>query len=636
MHKLFAKLLTKASSASGAVNIEVLGELVSKAFEEADNDRRRVDRSMALMIEELDQLTRGLEITAEQRTGELRQRERELRNQNDRFEAAINNMSHGLAMYDAQGRLVICNQRYVDMYKLPPDEVRPGSTIWEVFRMRLEAGTFGGDPDATASELLAECRARRAATRTTELPDGRTISVVGRGTPDGGWVATHEDITDRRRVELKVAHMAHHDALTDLPNRMMLQQWIEQAVTHAKRGHSVAVHYLDLDHFKTVNDTLGHPIGDELLLAVTQRLKHTVRENEMVARVGGDEFAIVQAGVVAPADAAALARRIRETLSAPYNLNGHVAIVDASIGIALAPGDGREPHVLMKNADMALYRAKGEGRGTYRFFEPDMDARMQARRTLELTLREALPRNEFELHYQPVLNLATNRITSCEALIRWNHPERGMISPAEFVQVAEDIGLIGQMGEWVLHHAFAEAANWPKEVKVAVNLSPTQLADRQIVPIITGALAAAGLPAQRLVVEITEAVLIRNTEATLAALHQLRELGVEIALDDFGTGYSSLNYLRSFPFDKIKIDRCFVKGLDDGDESGTIMRAITGLAASLNIKTTAEGVETQAQLEQVRALGCNEMQGYLFSRPLPLADLQALFRRGLTLTRSAA
>ncbi len=636
MHELFAKLLAQATGPDEAVDLDRLGALVGKALQDADEDRRRVADSMAATLAALDQVSRGLEKTVQMRTSELRQRELELRIQNDRFEAAINNMSQGLMMFDAQGRVVVCNQRFLDMYGLPPDSVRPGSSIADILRARLKAGTFSGDPEAWGSHLVEAYASGSLGNRTLDLPDGRTISISSRTIPESGWVATHEDITERRRAEQKIAHMAHHDALTDLPNRLMLREWIEQALKHLDDGRSLAVHYIDLDHFKTVNDTLGHSVGDDLLLAVAGRLRRSVRENEMVARIGGDEFAVVQTGVTSRSDAATLANRIRQTINAPYNLHGHVAIVDASIGIALAPADGRDPHVLMKNADLALYRAKGDGRGAYRYFEPQMDTRLQERRALELALRRALPNGEFELHYQPVVDLADDTVTSCEALLRWRHPERGLIGPDEFVQVAEEIGLIVPLGEWVIHNALADASGWPESVKVSVNLSPMQIEDRNVLASITGALAAAGLAPGRLAVEITEATLMRNSEATLALLHRLRELGIEIALDDFGAGYSSLNYLRSFSFDRVKIDRSFVKSLDGGEDSAVIVRAITGLASSLNITTTAEGVETEAQREQVRALGCREMQGFLFSRPLPPAGLRALFAGGRAAVRSAA
>jgi predicted signal transduction protein with EAL and GGDEF domain len=327
---------------------------------------------------------------------------------------------------------------------------------------------------------------------------------------------------------------------------------------------------------------------------------------------------------------------MREAINAPYTLHGHVAIVDSSIGIALAPGDGDDPNTLMKNADMALYRAKADGRGTYRFFEPEMDARMHARRELELALRRALPAGEFELFYQPVVNLADDSIVSCEALIRWNHPERGKVSPAEFIPVAEEIGMIIPIGDWVVHQACADAVHWPSDVKVAINLSPTQLINPSLLPVIINALAASRLPARRLVVEITEAVLMQSTEATMTTLHRLREMGVQIALDDFGTGFSSLSYLRSFPFDKLKIDRCFISGLAEAEDSRSIVRAVTGLAQSLRMATTAEGVETNLQLEHVRQLGCTEMQGYFFSPPVPARELPKLFARTPLRQRGAA
>jgi diguanylate cyclase (GGDEF)-like protein/PAS domain S-box-containing protein len=636
VHKLFAKQLAKATRAAGDVDIDALGRLVSAAYEDADRDRRRTDRSISLMVEELDRLNRGLEQRIADRTAELKEREQALHAQNLRFDAAISNMSQGLVMFDAAARLVIANQRYLDMYGLSPQDVTPGLSLRDLLEHRIVSGAFVGDSEHYVRKLLEELAQGKTVSEATELADGRTIVVVSRPMPNGGWVATHEDITERRRAEKRIAHMARHDALTDLPNRVLLRERLAHAVLEVNRGKRVAVLYLDLDRFKTVNDTLGHPIGDELLKAVSDRLRRCVGEADTVARVGGDEFAIIQPDIGGPNDAATLARVICDAVKAPYELGGHAVIADVSIGISLAPDDCAEATALLKNADMALYRAKADGRGTYRFFEPEMDARMRGRRTLELALRKALPNDQFELHYQPLLNLERNGVTSCEALLRWHHPEQGTIPPAEFIPIAEEIGLITQLGEWVIRRACGDAATWPDHIKVAVNLSPTQLTSQNLVAVVMNALASSGLAAGRLELEITEAVLMRNTEMTLAVLHQLRSLGVRISLDDFGTGYSSLSYLRSFPFDKIKIDRCFIKGLTNGEESVAIVRAVSDLAASLNMATTAEGVETQAQLDQVRMLGCTEIQGFFFSRPVRLNEVSRLLAEREDAVRGAA
>ena len=626
MKSLFARQVAKATKPCGSIDLDRLGQLVSGAYDQAHQDRRRSDRSIALMIEELDRLNRGLERLVEERTVELRQREEELRAQNVRFDAALNNMSQALLMFDSTARLVISNQRYQEMYGLSPENVRPGCSLPELLEHRRDAGTFSDDPDSYIENLMTVIAQGKTWGQLMELPDGRTISVLNHPMPGGGWVATHEDITERRQAEKQIAHMARHDALTDLPNRVLLRDRLAHALAELPQDKRLAVLYLDLDHFKSVNDTLGHQIGDELLKTIAACLRNCVREADTVARVGGDEFAIIHTGIEQPNDAAMLARRICEAVKAPCELHGHAVIVDTSIGIALAPGDGTDPTELLKNADMALYRAKADGRGTYRFFEPAMDARMKARRTLELALRVALANGEFELHYQPLVSLDDRRITCCEALIRWQHPERGLIPPAEFIPLAEEIGLIVPLGEWVLRQACADAMAWPADVKVAVNLSPIQVMNQNLVAVIVGALAAAGLPASRLEVEITESVLMQNSETTLATLHRLRELGVKISMDDFGTGYSSLSYLRSFPFDKIKIDRCFISGLATGDDSVAIVLAIAGLAKHLGIATTAEGVETRQQLQQVKALGCSEMQGFLFSAPRPIDEVTQLLQ----------
>jgi diguanylate cyclase (GGDEF)-like protein len=388
----------------------------------------------------------------------------------------------------------------------------------------------------------------------------------------------------------------------------------------------VAVHLLDLDHFKTVNDTLGHPTGDKLLKMVTQRLRQLVRETDTIARMGGDEFAVLQVAIAQPADATVLALRIIETVSAPYDLDGTQVVIGTSVGIAIGPVDGLTPDELIRNSDLALYRAKADGRSTYRFFGPEMDAQMQVRRTMEYDLRKALAAGEFELHYQPVVNLGTDEISGVEALIRWRHPEKGLIPPNTFIPVAEEIGFIIQIGEWALREACAAARNWPDHIRIAVNLSPIQFRNPGFVQIVISALAASGLMPERLELEITEGMLLQDNEATLSTLFQLRALGVRIAMDDFGTGYSSLSYLQSFPFDKIKIDRSFVKDIAEGVGSLNIVRAVAAMANGLGMTTTAEGVETKEQLDTVRAEGCTEMQGFLFSRPLPLADLEQLLR----------
>ncbi len=626
MNSLFARQLAKATRPGGSVDLDVLGQLVSGAYEQGNQDRRRTDRSISLMIEELDRLNRGLELLVEERTLALRQREEELRAQNLRFDAALNNMSQALLMFDCTARLVISNHRYQEMYGLSPETVKPGCHLRELLEHRREVGTFADDPDSYVENLMTVIAQGKTWSQLVELPDGRTVSVLNHPMAGGGWVATHEDITERRRAEKQIAHMARHDALTDLPNRVLLRERLAHAVAELPRDRRLAVLYLDLDHFKGVNDTLGHQVGDELLKTVAARLRDCVRESDTVARVGGDEFAIIQNGVEQPTDAAMLARRICEAVKGPCELHGHAVIVDTSIGIALAPGDGTDPTELLKNADMALYRAKADGRGTYRFFEPAMDARMKTRRTLELALRTALANGEFELHYQPLVSLDDRRITCCEALIRWRHPERGLIPPVEFIPIAEEIGLIVPLGEWVLRQACTDAMEWPADTKVAVNLSPIQVMNQNLVAVVVGALATAGLPANRLELEITESVLMQNSETTLATLHRLRELGVKISMDDFGTGYSSLSYLRSFPFDKIKIDRCFISGLATGDDSVAIVLAIAGLAKHLGIATTAEGVETRQQLQQVKALGCSEMQGFLFSPPRRIEEVTQLLR----------
>ncbi len=557
--------------------------------------------------------------------GALGETKRSLAAQNERLDAALTNMSQGLVMFDASGHLVVFNQRYIDMFGLSRDVIKLGTSIRDVLTHRAANGGFDADEiDSYLADLLACVRKGRTFSKITKLPDGRIIEIMNQPVAGGGWVATHDDITDRLRAEEKIKHLAHYDALTDLPNRVTFYERVDTALSHLRRSETIAVLSLDLDHFKNVNDTLGHPVGDRLLQAAAERMRHCVREEDIVARLGGDEFAIVQLPSERPSDVTTLAMRLIESVGAPYELDGHQVVVGASVGIALAPADGHEPDALMKNADLALYRAKADGGGIYRFFEADMDARMQARRALELDLRKAIVNGEFELYYQPIIDVKSSQITSCEALIRWHHPERGLVSPLDFISLAEETGLIVPIGEWVLRRACAEAARWPKHVTIAVNVSPAQFKSRNLVPTVIGALAASGLPAERLELEITELVLLQDNEGAFAVLHQLRDLGIKIAMDDFGTGYSSLGYLRSFPFDKIKIDQSFIHDLPTKDDSVAIVRAVVGLSSSLGITTTAEGVETKEQLASLTSEGCNEVQGFLFSRPRPAAEVERL------------
>jgi len=556
----------------------------------------------------------------------LKVQEQQLRAQNVQLDAALNNIAQGLAMFDADQRLVLCNRRYAEIYELSPDQVTLGTTLLEIIRHRVGNKLLSDmSPEAIVDAMLRRRNDTHFAEFHSQLSDGRCIAITVQPMADGGTVSTHQDITEQRRSEAKIAHMAHHDALTGLPNRTLLDERLELAVAHAKRGEIVATHLLDLDYFKNVNDTLGHPVGDKLLTMVADRLRRLVQEGETVARMGGDEFAIVQVQVAQPSDATALAQRVIDGVSEPYEIDGHQVVVGASVGISVSVTDGPSPDLLLRNADLALYRAKSGGRGTLRFFEPEMDAQMQARRLMESDLRRALVGHEFEVHYQPIVNLQSNEISAFEALIRWQHSERGMVSPAEFIPLAEEIGLIVPLGEWVLRTACSAAARWPDHTKICVNLSPVQFKSRGLVEVVIGALATSGLRPGRLELEITETVLLADAEATLAVLHQLRGLGVRIAMDDFGTGYSSLSYLQTFPFDRIKIDRSFVKGVAEDIGSLNIVRAVAALAKGIGMATTAEGVETQEQLDAVKAEGCTEMQGFLFSRALPSRDIERLF-----------
>ena len=550
-----------------------------------------------LPLAALDRALQRLE--AKQR--ELLEQKDALETQNLRFDAALNNMSQALCMFDGKHELVVCNDGYARMYGLPEELTKPGTPFLAVLDRRIANGLHTGKrADEYARDVLEAIVDERPITKMIELRDGRVIAIKQRRMPDGGWISTHEDITQYRRIEAQVAHLARHDPLTDLPNRLHLRERLEEVTASTRKGEHVAVLCLDLDRFKEINDTLGHASGDIMLKAVGERLRSCLGPRDVIARLSADEFAIVQIEGEQPFAATALAGSLMEAMSQPFDFEGQPLTMDVSIGISVSSDDSKNADELLKNADLALHRAKAQGGSTYRFFEAVMDADMQARCKLQFDLRKALSNGEFELYYQPVVNLARNDISGFEALVRWKHPERGMVPPDVFIPLAEEIGFIVPLGEWALRTACATAAKWPEHIAVSVNLSPVQFRNPQLAKVVAAALAASGLPPERLELEVTETALFHDSETTLSMLYELRELGVRIAMDDFGTGYSSLSYLQSFPFDKIKIDRSFVKDITDA------------VVRNFNVKPEAVMVQIMESPKDLKAKG-----GFLFSDKPP-------------------
>jgi diguanylate cyclase (GGDEF)-like protein/PAS domain S-box-containing protein len=542
-----------------------------------------------------------------------------------RFDTALNNMPHGLCMFDSKRRIVVANQKLNQQMGLAPSLELKGSTVRDLVENVVTAGLLS---DLSAEGLIDCLNARLSgnddAVFAVEMLNGRTLEYTVQPMENGGMVVLVEDITERKIAEAKINHLARFDPLTGLPNRNVLRDRMELALNQWRPDNMCAIHFIDLDQFKQVNDTLGHTRGDMLLEAVAHRLRENIRDADVISRFGGDEFVILQAPIKTLEQCEALATRVLETLSGTYDLDGHKVVVTASIGIAVAK-NRIDPEQFLRNADIALYQAKSEGRGTWRWFEAKMEASAQARRALEFDLRAATESEAFDLYYQPLFNLKTRRIEAVEALLRWPHRERGMVSPAEFIPVAEEMGLIVEIGNQVLYKACLECRRWPGDTAVAVNLSSIQF-DRSNVPaLVRETLAATNLPAHRLEIEITESTLLQNTKRTRADLDQLAEFGVKISLDDFGTAYSSLSYLHSFPFHKVKIDQSFLQGLGDDERRVTLLRGMTRLSAQLGLRVVVEGVETQEQLELLTGEdSIDEVQGYLLCRPMPAADLRKL------------
>jgi diguanylate cyclase (GGDEF)-like protein len=541
------------------------------------------------------------------------------------LETALANMSQGVCLFDAQQRVLVANDRYGEIYSLTPDQISPGTSVRSILEARAARGAYS---KLDAGEVIEASVAgfHKEVSEIVQLADGRYISVLRRPMANGGLVSTHEDITERRQAEARIYHLAHHDVLTDLPNGLLLRERLEIALTAMQRGgRQLAVLLLDLDRFKQVNDTLGHAAGDALLKAVAERLNSCVREGDMVARLGGDEFAIMLRSQEPTTDSVKLATRIPPAIEAPFDIDGQQVMIGTSIGIAISPGDGDTPDQLLKNADLALYRSKSDRCRSYHLFEPEMDQRMQARRAMEADLRQALENAEFTLHYQPQLNLHSNEICGFEALLHWKHPERGNVSPSEFIPLAEETGLIIAIGEWMLRQACTDAAKWPEHLSIAVNVSAAQFKARNLADVIVRTLAATGMAAKRLELEITESAMMQDEDMALGVLSRLHEIGVRIALDEFGTGYSSLSNLRKFPFDKIKIDRSFIADLSAGNtEALAVVRSVAQLGMSLGMITTAEGVATREQFDLVSAEACTEAQGFYIGRPAPAEEIEKL------------
>ncbi|ASP35348.1 EAL domain-containing protein [Labrenzia sp. VG12] len=568
----------------------------------------------------------------------LRSQEAQLREQNILFDAALNNMSHGLCMFDRNGCLIVSNQRFAELFGLQAETIGSG--------LREEQLSALLNAELLESDSLTRADGRAVGQRTggpvqstkmEKTGTGRIVLTTRQPLADGGYVAIAEDITERQEARDRLAFLARHDILTQLPNRIEFRDKMDNRLRRQREeGGEFAILCLDLDEFKTVNDSLGHPIGDELLRQVADRLRDLCDEDDLVVRLGGDEFAILTRMPVRMTQVEELAELVIWKLSQPFLIADHEIVIGVSIGIAVAKGDDIAGDELFKQADLALYRAKEEGRNTHRFFQTDMGIAVNDRRELITDLRSAVANGELELYFQPQYAMKDLQISGFEALVRWKHPKRGMVPPGDFIPIAEDTGLILQVGEWVLNEACRIAAGWPDDLRIAVNLSPRQLRGHAFGPVLINALTSSGLRADRLELEVTETVLLTDSEEVLDALHQAKTLGVKVSMDDFGTGYSSLSYLRRFPFDKIKIDQSFVRSMAYSEESVSIVKAVIELAKNLKMTTTAEGVETRELLDMLADIGCTDAQGYYLGRPMPVDGAAELILPGQEAITTAA
>ncbi|MDO8399768.1 MAG: PAS-domain containing protein [Bradyrhizobium sp.] len=561
------------------------------------------------------------EDVTEQKRGEqlLTEKAAELEAMNVRFDAALNNMSQGLCVFDAEQKVVVSNARYGEIYRLSPDQIKPGTSLRQILEYRRERGTGFNVAPETYVKLNV-----KTANEVLELADGRVVAISRHPMPNGGWLTTHEDITERARNEKRIAFLAQHDLLTGLANRALFSEKLEDAAKRLQRhGTTFTVLMLDLDKFKNVNDTLGHPAGDQLLVEVAQRLSSSLRDTDVLARLGGDEFAIIQENERNQSEGAiALALRIIGLIEQPFDLNGNRIGVGTSIGIAFAPEHGADAETLLKKADVALYAAKSGGRNDFRVFEPEMMKAADIQKSMESELRDALSRSEFELYYQPVIDAKTRRVCGAEAFVRWHHPSRGLLTPDQFLPLAQSTGLMLPLGEWILQQACTDAATWPPHIRIAVNISAVQFSKGNLFDLILCALVDSGLSPERLELEISDVSLLQQDQAAhLQTIRQVKNLGVSVVLDDCGAGYSSASYLTSFPFDKIKIDKSVTQGFASRRDCAAIVASVLALARGLDIATAAKGIETSAQFEALQAAGVDFGQGYLFGRPVPHAEL---------------